>query len=539
MATTTAPSRSSAEPDLQRGERVAPSPNPLREGLRHERIPEPCTMVICGATGDLTERKLAPALYNLMLGGFLPPEFTVVGFARRELTNEQFSAHLLEGVNKYSRNKPAKASIWDSFARGIEYHRGDLDDPTAYAELGKRLDRIDRDRGTAGNRLFYLAVPPSLYPDIVQQLHDAGLAATGSARSSDAKRGWTRVIIEKPFGYDLASARTLNHAIGRVFDEDQVYRIDHYLGKETVQNLAVFRFGNGLFEPIWNRRYIDSVQITVAETVGVEGRGEVYDATGALRDIVQNHCLQLLAIFGMEPPVEVKAQDLRDEKLKVLRAVRPPTPEEVAQQVIRGQYVAGWVEGEKLHSYRDEPEVAPDSETETYVALKLSIDSWRWAGVPFYLRAGKALPSRVTEIAVQFKRAPLALFARAGVPQVDPNVLAIRVQPDEGILLRFGAKVPGQGLQIRTVNMDFRYGSSFAVDVPEAYETLLCDAMLGDPSLFTRNDEVERAWEILQPMLDAWASGHGGPLHFYGAGSWGPPAADELLERDGRAWRRP
>jgi glucose-6-phosphate 1-dehydrogenase len=540
VATTTAPSRSSTEPDLQHGgERVAPSPNPLREGLRHERIPEPCTMVICGATGDLTERKLAPALYNLMLGGFLPPEFTVVGFARRELTNEQFSAHLLEGVNKYSRNKPAKASIWESFARGIEYHRGDLDDPTAYAELGKRLDRIDRDRGTAGNRLFYLAVPPSLYPDIVQQLHDAGLAATGAARSSDAKRGWTRVIIEKPFGYDLDSARTLNQAIGRVFDEDQVYRIDHYLGKETVQNLAVFRFGNGLFEPIWNRRYIDSVQITVAETVGVEGRGEFYDATGALRDIVQNHCLQLLAIFGMEPPVEVKAQDLRDEKLKVLRAVRPQTPEEVAQQVIRGQYVAGWVEGEKVHSYRDEPEVAPDSDTETYVALKLSIDSWRWAGVPFYLRAGKALASRVTEIAVQFKRAPLALFARAGVPQVDPNVLAIRVQPDEGILLRFGAKVPGQGLQIRTVNMDFRYGSSFAVDVPEAYETLLCDAMLGDPSLFTRNDEVERAWEILQPMLDAWASGDGGPLHFYGAGSWGPPAADELLERDGRAWRKP
>jgi glucose-6-phosphate 1-dehydrogenase len=347
------------------------------------------------------------------------------------------------------------------------------------------------------------------------------------------------VIVEKPFGYDLDSARTLNREIADVFDEDQVYRIDHYLGKETVQNLAVFRFGNGLFEPIWNRRYIDSVQITVAETVGVEGRGEFYDSTGALRDIVQNHGLQLMAMFAMEPPVEFAAQDLRDEKLKVLRAVKPMTADDVAASTIRGQYVSGWVEGERLPSYRDAPEVEPDSQTETYAALKLAIDSWRWAGVPFYLRTGKAMPSRVTEIAVQFKRAPLALFQRAGVPAVDPNVLAIRVQPDEGILLRFGAKVPGQGLQIRTVNMDFRYGSSFAVDSPDAYETLLLDAMVGDPSLFTRDDEVEQAWSILQPILAAWSSGSGGPLHFYAAGTWGPPAADELLERDGRVWRRP
>jgi glucose-6-phosphate 1-dehydrogenase len=514
-------------------------PNPLREGLRLERMAEPCTMVICGATGDLTERKLAPALYNTLLGGFLPPEFTVVGFARRELTDEQFREHLLAGINTHSRNKPAKPAIWESFARGIEYHRGDFDDPAAYAELAKRLDRIDRDRGTAGNRLFYLAVPPSLYPEIVNQLDRAGLAVSGAHRSSGSKRGWTRVIVEKPFGYDVDSARTLNHEIGEVFDEDQVYRIDHYLGKETVQNLAVFRFGNGLFEPIWNRRYIDSVQITVAETVGVEGRGEFYDSTGALRDIVQNHGLQLMAMFAMEPPVEFAAEDLRDEKLKVLRAVKPMTAEDVAANTIRGQYVSGWVEGERLPSYRDAPEVEPDSQTETFAALKLSIDSWRWAGVPFYLRTGKAMPSRVTEIAVQFKRAPLALFQRAGVPAVEPNVLAIRVQPDEGILLRFGAKVPGQGLQIRTVNMDFRYGSSFAVDSPDAYETLLLDAMIGDPSLFTRDDEVEQAWSILQPILTAWSSGVGGPLHFYAAGSWGPPAADELLERDGRSWRRP
>jgi glucose-6-phosphate 1-dehydrogenase len=516
-----------------------PRPNPLREGLRLERIAEPCTMVICGATGDLTERKLAPALYNAALGGFLPPEFTVVGFARRDLGDDAFREHLLEGINRYSRNRPAKPAIWESFARGIEYHRGDLDDPAAYAELAKRLERIDRDRGTMGNRLFYLAVPPSLYPEIVNQLDRAGLAANDNGRRTGSRRGWTRVIVEKPFGYDLQSARQLNQEIGQVFDEDQVYRIDHYLGKETVQNLAVFRFGNGLFEPIWNRRYIDSVQITVAETVGVEGRGDFYDETGALRDIVQNHALQLMAMFAIEPPVEFAAEDLRDEKLKVLRAVKPMQPRDVAENVIRGQYVSGWVEGQRIVSYRDAPGVAPDSETETFVALRLAIDSWRWAGVPFYIRTGKGLPSRVTEIAVQFKRAPLALFERAGVPQVDPNVLAIRVQPDEGILLRFGAKVPGQGLQIRTVNMDFRYGSSFAVDSPDAYETLLLDAMIGDASLFTRADEVDRAWEILDPVLHAWAAGDGGPLHFYGAGTWGPPAADELLERDGRAWRRP
>ncbi len=545
MASTRAPHRSATEPDA-RGKRhgsglapsgppAAPSGNPLREGLRLERIPEPCIMVICGATGDLTERKLAPALYNLMLGGFLPPEFTVVGFARRDLTSEQFRDHLRDGIDRFSRNRPVKASVWESFCKGIEYHQGNLNDPAAYVELRKKLERIDRDRGTGGNRLFYLAVPSGLYPEIVHELGSAGLAEN---RDGSRRRGWSRVIIEKPFGSDVASAEALNREIGEVFREEQIYRIDHYLGKETVQNMAVFRFGNGIFEPIWNRRYIDSVQITVAETVGVEGRGEFYDETGALRDIVQNHALQLLATFAMEPPVEFKAQDLRDEKVKVLRAVKPIPYAEVASQTVRGQYSAGWVEGEKMASYRDEPEVAPDSHTETYAAVKLAIDSWRWAGVPFYIRTGKALATRMTEIAVQFKRAPLALFARAGTPTIEPNVLAIRIQPDEGILLRFGAKVPGQGLQIRTVNMDFRYGSSFAVDSPDAYETLLLDAMIGDPSLFTRDDEVERAWVILENVLEAWANGDGGPLHRYDAGSWGPEAGDELLERDGREWRR-
>ena len=545
MTTREAPARSVTEPDAttttdparRSGERLPSTrSNPLREGLRLERKPEPCTMVICGATGDLTERKLGPALYNLMLSGLLPAEFSVVAFARRDMSDQDFREHLRKGIDKHSRNRPAKKSIWDSFSRNIEYHRGDLDDPRAYAELAKRLDRIDRDRGTAGNRLFYLAVPPNLYPEIVERLDEANLVRRDRRRSG---RGWTRVIVEKPFGADLASARMLNREIGAVFDEEQVFRIDHYLGKETVQNLAVFRFGNGLFEPIWNRRYIDSVQITVAETVGLEGRGEFYDQTGALRDIVQNHALQLMAVFAMDPPVEFKAEDLRDEKLKVLRGVKPMAPGEVAANTVRGQYVSGWVEGRKMVSYRDEPEVAPETQTETYVALKLAIDSWRWAGVPFYLRTGKAMPARATEISVQFKRAPLALFARAGMPQIEPNILAIRVQPDEGILLRFGAKVPGQGLQIRSVNMDFRYGSSFAVDSPDAYETLLLDAMIGDASLFTRNDEVERAWEILDPILEAWSSDEGGRLHFYGAGTWGPPAADELLERDGREWRRP
>jgi glucose-6-phosphate 1-dehydrogenase len=523
--------------ETQTHARGAAARNPLRDGLRLERMPSPCTMIICGATGDLTERKLAPALYNLLLGGFLPPEFTVVGFARRELSDDAFRDHLRKGIDAYSRNRPVKESIWDSFARGIHYHQGNFDDQAAWAELDKLLERIDRDRGTSGNRLFYLAVPPTLYPEIAHQMHEAGLADT-SEDSHSTHHGWSRVIVEKPFGFDQPSAVKLNRELNRHFHEDQIYRIDHYLGKETVQNLSVFRFGNGLFEPIWNRRYIDSVQITVAETVGVEGRGEFYDETGALRDIVQNHALQLLAVFAMEPPVEFRASDLRDEKLKVLRAVKPMAPQEVAANTVRGQYVSGWVEGHKVNAYRDEPEVAPDSETETYVALKLGIESWRWAGVPIYLRTGKALANRVTEVAVQFKSPPLMLFERAGAPLIDPNILAIRIQPDEGILLRFGAKVPGQGMQIRNVNMDFRYGSSFAVDSPDAYETLLLDAMVGDASLFTRGDEVERAWAIVDPIRKAWQSGSGGPIHFYGAGTWGPPAADELLAADGRSWRK-
>ena len=511
--------------------------NPLREGLRLERMPEPCTMVIFGATGDLTARKLGPALYNLSLGGFLPGEFTVLGFARRPWDDAQFRARLLEGINRHSRNRPAKDSIWSSFSESMYYHQGEFNDPEAYRELARKLERIDRDRGTAGNRLFYLAVPPALYPTIARHLGDVGLAVSGDQRESGAK-GWSRLIVEKPFGSDLHSARTLNRELTQVFDERQLYRIDHYLGKETVQNIVVFRFGNGILEPLWDSRYIDHVQITVAETVGVEGRGEFYDAVGGLRDVVQNHMMQLLALVAMEPPIEFRASDLRDEKLKVLRAVRLIPPHEVEASAVRGQYTAGWVEGEPVPAYREEESVASDSQTETFVALRLAIDSWRWAGVPFYLRTGKALPTRATEIAIQFKRAPLALFARSGVPDVDPNILALRIQPDEGMLLRFGAKVPGQGMQIRNVNMDFRYGQSFAVDSPDAYETLILDCMVGEAALFTRNDEVERAWEILEPVLESWRSDEA-PLAHYPAGSWGPPDADALIGRDGFEWRKP
>jgi glucose-6-phosphate 1-dehydrogenase len=486
--------------------------------------------VIFGASGDLTSRKLMPALYNLARERRLPGGFSVVGFARRDWSDAFFRQTLLEGVNANSRSGAVEGALWESFAQGISYHRGSFDEPAAYSTLAERLAAIDAERGTAGNRVFYLATPPESYPAIIRLLGEAGLG-------SSPENGWTRVIVEKPFGRDLESARDLNQQLLAVFDERQVFRIDHYLGKETVQNLLVFRFANAIFEPLWNRNHVDHVQITVAESIGVEDRGGYYDSSGATRDMIQNHLTQLLTLVAMEPPVAYDADAVRDEKVKVLRAIRQLTPDEVARNTVRGQYGAGSVSGRPLAGYRTERGVAPDSQTETYAAIKLFIESWRWAGVPFYLRSGKAMPRRVSEIAIQFKTVPTVLFVDTPTNDVEPNVLAIKIQPDEGISLKFGSKVPGQA-QIRPVTMDFRYGTSFGVASPEAYERLLLDCMLGDGTLFTRRDEVEASWSLITPLHAAWATGPTQPFPNYEAGTWGPAAADALMARDGRAWRR-
>ena len=509
---------------------TTPLDNPLRSGLRFGRTPEPYTMVIFGATGDLTSRKLVPALYNLARERRLPGGFSVVGFARREWDDAFFRQTLLDGVNANSRSGAVEPALWESFAQGIFYHRGSFDEPAAYAALAEQLAKIDAERGTGGNRVFYLATPPESYPEIIRQLGAHGL---GHAPSG----GSTRIIVEKPFGRDLESAKSLNQQLLAVFDEDQIFRIDHYLGKETVQNILVLRFVNSIFEPLWDRRHVDHVQITVAESIGVEDRGGYYDSSGATRDMIQNHLTQLLCLVAMEPPVVYDADAVRDEKVKVLRAIQPITPEEVAQYTLRGQYSAGSVSGRPINGYRGERGVAANSQTETYVALKLFINSWRWAGVPFYLRSGKALPRRVSEIAVQFKTVPTMLFADTPMNDIEPNVLTIKIQPDEGISLKVGSKVPGQA-QIRPVTMDFRYGTSFGVASPEAYERLLLDCMLGDGTLFTRRDEVEASWSLITPIHQGWEAGPAQPFPNYEAGTWGPAAADEFMARDGRAWRR-
>ena len=505
--------------------------NPLREGLRLERVPDPSTLVLFGATGDLAHRKVVPALYQLWRTNLLPHEFVVLAIGRRDYDDEALRAEYRESLEKYSRVLPLDDAAWRSFASRIRYERCDFADAGGFDRLAKRLDEIDREQNSRGNHLYYLATQPSQFAEIVAQLGRVGL---------DHERhegGWRRIVIEKPFGHDLNSAIRLNREVGKVFRETQVYRIDHYLGKETVRNLLVFRFGNGIFEPIWNRRHIDHVQITVAESIGVENRGAFYEETGASRDFLQNHLLQLMSLVAMEPPATFDADALRDEKVKVIRAIGEMTPQKVRTDVVRGQYGPGWVAGKPVPGYRQEPQVDPESETETYIAAHLEVDDWRWSGVPFYLRTGKRLPKRATEIAIQFKEVPHRLFRESAV-EPDPNLLAIRIQPDEGIMLRFGAKVPGLGLDVRSVNMDFTYGSAFSVDSPDAYETLILDALLGDASLFTRADEVEGAWGIVTPIIEAWASEPAPDFPNYEAGTWGPEEADELLAAEGRRWRR-
>jgi len=486
-------------------------------------------MVIFGAGGDLTKRKLIPALYNLAKGGLLSENFAVIGFARAAMSAEEFRAKLHEDMGEYATG-PTEAGICDWLISRVYYLSGTFTDPEAYARLGALLAEVDDTHGTKGNYFYYLATAPEFFSAVAQQL-----GATGLLHEKDGR--WRRVVIEKPFGTDLPSAQNLNKELRQVLEEKQIYRIDHYLGKETVQNIMVFRFSNGIFEPVWNRRYVDHVQITVAETVGVETRGGYYDHSGALRDMVPNHIFQLVTLIAMEPPISFDADAVRDEQTKILRAIQPYRPEDVLQLVARGQYGEGTSAGKRVASYRAEPKVVSDSSTETFVAAKLLIDNWRWNDVPFYLRTGKCLPRRVTEIVIQFKRAPFVLFRKTGVEQLSANRLVLHLQPDEGISLRFGAKIPGPVMQLGTVNMDFEYAEQFGSTPSTGYERLIHDCILGDATLFQRADMVEAAWTVVQPMLDVWRALPPRSFPNYAAGTWGPREAAELIERDARHWQ--
>ena len=496
------------------------------------KVVEPCSIIIFGASGDLTARKLIPALYHLCKEKQMPETFRVIGFARREKTDASWRSELRSALDQFSRTKPVDDQVWREFSQHISYCQGDLGAAAAYEALKNKLAAVGTEP-LRRNLLFYLATSPSQFGQVVEQVHRAGLL------QKDPGDGWQRVVLEKPFGHDLESARQLNRELTRYAREQQVFRIDHYLGKETVQNILMFRFSNAVFERLWNRESIDHFQITVSEKLGVGQRGGYYEEAGALRDMVQNHLLQVLSLVAMEPPVSLEAESIRDEKVKLLKSIRLLSPEDVARQVVRGQYVAGTVAGEPRPGYRQESKVKPDSNVETYVALKLLIDNWRWSGVPFFLRTGKNLPLSTSEVRVQFRPTPHVLFAAQCGPKLDPNALTLRLQPNEGISLRFNGKVPGASLTVRPVRMHFSYDAEFGAYTPEAYERLLLEAMAGDATLFIRRDEVETAWQIVDGIRKAW---DGNPLsnrEFYKAGTWGPAAADDLLAPGGHIWREP
>ena len=503
--------------------------NPLRDSKdrRLPRIAGPCGLVIFGVTGDLARKKLMPAVYDLANRGLLPPGFALVGFARRDWADQDFAQVVHDAVREHART-PFSEDVWEQLSKGIRFVQGSFDDETAFTRLSDTLDALDRERGTRGNHAFYLSIPPAQFPTVCEQLSKSGLA-----KSVDGQ--WRRVVIEKPFGHDLESARELNAVVNNVFPEDTVFRIDHYLGKETVQNILALRFANQLFDPIWNAHYVDHVQITMAEDIGLGGRAGYYDGIGAARDVIQNHLLQLLAFTAMEEPVSFEPSELQSEKIKVLSATRLAEP--LDETTARGQYAGGWQGGVKVVGLSEEEGFAKDSITETYAAITLEVDTRRWAGVPFYLRTGKRLGRRVTEIAVVFKRAPHLPFDATMTEELGQNALVIRVQPDEGVTMRFGSKVPGSSMEVRDVNMDFSYGQAFTESSPEAYERLILDVLLGEPSLFPVNAEVELSWKILDPVLEHWATQ--GKPEPYEAGTWGPPSAQEMMRRTGREWRRP
>jgi glucose-6-phosphate 1-dehydrogenase len=514
---------------------VVAAVNPLRDP-RDKRLPRvagPCGIVIFGVTGDLARKKVMPAIYDLANRGLLPPGFSLVGYARRDWADQDFAQIVCEAVRQHSRTG-FREEVWAQLADGFRFVPGDFADDDAFVKLADTVAELDETRGTSGNHAFYLSIPPKFFPDVVSQLAKHGLSAPG-APSPGGRQPWRRVVVEKPFGRDLRSARALNQLLENVFPPESIFRIDHYLGKETVQNILAIRFANQMFEPIWNRNHVDHVQITMAEDIGIGGRAGYYDGIGAARDVIQNHLLQLLALTAMEEPVSFRPEDLRAEKEKVLSAIRLPA--DLAATTARGRYAAGWQGGTRVGGFLDEDGIPADSTTETYAAVKLEIDTRRWAGVPFYLRTGKRLGRRVTEVALVFQRAPHLPFEATATEELGQNALVFRIQPDEGVTLRFGAKVPATAMEVRDVNMDFAYGGSFVDSSPEAYERLILDVLLGEPPLFPRSREVELSWEVLDPIEEFWAS-HGAPED-YVSGTWGPRSADALMARDGRIWRRP